>query len=430
MEKQKCLSKDYAGKDCVFRSINGTAFCKFHQYMVEYTPEMLANLERCNGCKKMYYFEDGHKTCDKCRERGTKNKAAKKETEVIVFCGKEGCKFKRSDENPYCGKHQICLFEDETRELNKKLCYNYIRGCREQLDQEYKFSKCEECLEKEREKDRKRRDHAKEKNNNFLENGIVTKKCCTTCIKELSIEEFELENNQYTKTCKSCRKDNNIQDKRRDKEHRNEIVRKSTRSQYTEYKKNAAIRKIEFFINYEEYVAIVKKECYYCGILQEKGINGIDRVDSKNGYVLNNCVSCCKICNYMKRAMDVGVFLGKIEHILCYQNKINGRVNPELFKDHMNVSYKNYMNSAKDRNIDFYINAEQFYEITKNNCYMCGKENSDSHKNGIDRFINNLGYTIENSRACCCECNLMKHVNSFQEILTKFLAIHERHNNK
>jgi hypothetical protein len=113
--------------------------------MTSYSKEMLAKLELCNGCKKMYYFANEQRTCENCRERAKSNKVKKKET--IILCSKEGCKFKKSNDNDYCGKHQICLFEDETNELNKKLCYNYIRGCRTQLKTDYGFSRCPECLE-------------------------------------------------------------------------------------------------------------------------------------------------------------------------------------------------------------------------------------------------------------------------------------------
>ena len=145
MERKRCLSKNRHGDDCTFRCLGDTSFCKFHQYMTSYSKEMLAKLELCNGCKKMYYFANEQRTCENCRERAKSNKVKKKET--IILCSKEGCKFKKSNDNDYCGKHQICLFEDETNELNKKLCYNYIRGCRTQLKTDYGFSRCPECLE-------------------------------------------------------------------------------------------------------------------------------------------------------------------------------------------------------------------------------------------------------------------------------------------
>ena len=37
-----------------------------------------------------------------------------------------------------------------------KPCKNYIRGCRAELDKEYKYSACNKCLHAEQEKEHKR----------------------------------------------------------------------------------------------------------------------------------------------------------------------------------------------------------------------------------------------------------------------------------
>jgi hypothetical protein len=343
------------------------------------------------------------------------------------LCNKEGCTFKSSKTNNYCGKHQLCIFVDETKEINKKTCFNYIRGCRTQLELDYKFSKCQNCLRIDRITDNKNRSKIKSENNKIMENEIITKKFCNTCCKEFDIIEFIGQNNDFTKTCKNCRTNNNLQDIKRDKIHRNKIVRQSERAQYTDYKKNAKIRNLDFIINYDEFCSIIKSNCYYCGILQNKGINGIDRIDSKQGYLNNNCVSCCKMCNYLKRVLDKDIFIKKIEHILSYQKIINGNYYPHYFVDHNNVFYKSYKNNANDKSLEFVISEEEFYEITKSNCYICGKTNSDKHKNGIDRFDNKLGYTIENSKSCCGDCNIMKRIYSFEELLEKFALIYEKH---
>jgi hypothetical protein len=85
------------------------------------------------------------------------------------------------------------------------------------------------------------------------------------------------------------------------------------------------------------------------------------------------------------------------------------------------------LNSAKSRNIEFLLTEDDFNIITRKNCYICGKENKEIHKNGIDRFNNDLGYTIENSKPCCGDCNIMKRIYSFDEIIEKFCLIYERH---
>ena len=48
--------------------------------------------------------------------------------------------------------------------------------------------------------------------------------------------------------------------------------------------------------------------------------NGIDRVDSNIGYIFENCVPCCKLCNMAKKEYPVEEFkewiakLGKLRH--------------------------------------------------------------------------------------------------------------------
>jgi hypothetical protein len=50
-------------------------------------------------------------------------------------------------------------------------------------------------------------------------------------------------------------------------------------------------------ISKDEFINITTKECYYCG---REGPNGIDRIDNEIGYQSDNCVPCCKHCNYVK----------------------------------------------------------------------------------------------------------------------------------
>ena len=49
--------------------------------------------------------------------------------------------------------------------------------------------------------------------------------------------------------------------------------------------------------------------------------NGVDRVDSSLGYIEENCVPCCKFCNYAKRALPVDVFIGWARQLVAYQDQ-------------------------------------------------------------------------------------------------------------
>ena len=44
-------------------------------------------------------------------------------------------------------------------------------------------------------------------------------------------------------------------------------------------------------------------------------INGIDRVDSGKGYVINNVVPCCKYCNIAKGEMSREDFLKWVKRV-------------------------------------------------------------------------------------------------------------------
>ena len=71
-----------------------------------------------------------------------------------------------------------------------------------------------------------------------------------------------------------------------------------------------------FSLSFEDFDAITSRSCFYCGE-NEKRI-GIDRIDNSIGYTKENSVSCCKICNYMKRTMTKEDFLNHIKKIYLW----------------------------------------------------------------------------------------------------------------
>jgi hypothetical protein len=357
------------------------------------------------------------KTCDKCRERS--KKARNEFRENVIMCKKDGCKFKRADEKGYCQKHQICILVEEVVSRNKRLCVNYIRGCREELDLEHKKNRCETCLEKDRVKDKQRRKDAHEHIN--IENTTIVEKPCTVCCKILPIKMFEGMKG-ITKTCCSCRDGNKNQDSKRDKTNRNKLARERV---YYNYQKWAKKRNIHFNIDKETFENIIKLPCEYCGILQDKGYNGIDRKESAGIYEISNCVSCCEMCNYLKRIDNIEMFTKRIEHILTYLCVIQGSLYPELFTDHTQVSYSIYKKASNQRSIEFQLKEEQFDDIIKNDCYICGKPPTNTHKNGIDRYDSNIGYIAENCRSCCHSCNFLKNNYTYNTMMSKLKQIYD-----
>lgn len=105
----------------------------------------------------------------------------------------------------------------------------------------------------------------------------------------------------------------------------------SKRCCYRRYKEDAKKRKISFEITYDQFLELTKKDCYYCGqkpnnIFKSRIQNGdfiyqgIDRINNLEGYVFQNCVPCCKICNRAKDTMTIGKFA---EWIIKVYQKFN-----------------------------------------------------------------------------------------------------------
>ena len=465
--------------------------------MVNYTEDMLTSSIICSGCKKMVFTEDGTKTCEKCRIRG--GKVREQIRESVVLCKKDGCNNKRSSDHAYCLKHDICHLIEEVEAKNMRLCANYLRGCRTELDLEHPKKRCEACLAKDREKDQKRRQGAQESNIQVdISEAVVTEKPCTVCCKVLPMEMYQGEKKEsITKMCRSCRDICKRNDANRDKEHRNKVAREAERKperiavkqawkeenyekvaetwqksrhkrmekmglenylireaeqqkawrdknpdkvtainkdkkqnlrlQYDVYKRSAGNKNLEFALSLDEFKDIVAKHCYYCGDIQERGFNGIDRIDQRDGYCLTNCVSSCQMCNYIKNTMNTNVFLKRVEHIVTFHgNDPEGRLFPETFGNHVHVQYTSYMHRAKAKKLPFEITRSEFDSLTTQPCYLCGKTSTDSHINGIDRFDNTIGYLYDNCRPCCGECNYMKKNYPYNIWLDKLKQINDK----
>ena len=93
------------------------------------------------------------------------------------------------------------------------------------------------------------------------------------------------------------------------------------------YKRSAKIRNLSWELDRDEFFDLTSRNCYYCGshpITVHKVsksfngdfiCNGIDRLDSKLGYVRGNCVPCCKHCNYAKRSLSYDEFIELVRRI-------------------------------------------------------------------------------------------------------------------
>jgi len=101
-----------------------------------------------------------------------------------------------------------------------------------------------------------------------------------------------------------------------------------------EYKYHAKARGLSFELAKEDFRVLTKQCCKYCGVgPKQEAIrnwrkskstpylyNGIDRVDNAQGYTLENCVTCCKVCNIAKRALSLEQFMEWVARLVKFHN--------------------------------------------------------------------------------------------------------------
>lgn len=121
---------------------------------------------------------------------------------------------------------------------------------------------------------------------------------------------------QYKK-CDNCKetfiKNNNQKSKRFcsrkcNGKYHNDRYYMTAKGRYNIAKRNAlkskkVNSKKEFNLTLKQYTNILKKyknKCFYCDDKIENNGVGLDRIDSSKGYSIDNVVTCCRNCNFLK----------------------------------------------------------------------------------------------------------------------------------
>lgn len=152
---------------------------------------------------------------------------------------------------------------------------------------------------------------------------------------------------------------------------------------------------------------MIKMPCFYCNLLPDNRLNGIDRMDNTKGYTIDNCVSCCKNCNFIKKSLDANTFIQRCQHISYYHKGI-GIEHDDVWRNCKSSPFNAYQKRADDKELEFALSEDDFFNIKQNPCTYCNKKISYRHSNGIDRKNNKEGYSLMNCTSCCSECNQMK----------------------
>lgn len=415
----QALRKD--DTQCTYKATHGN-LCKKH-YKLGST-ENSGIKQRCSDCHNHSDdINENNKTCGKCRLRRKKNNEKLREKKIVcqgITQKGTHCQYKVVEGKDFCTKHLIMF---EKNEYNKKnnIVDCSVNGCQENVFGT-NFNTCKICRKKDSDRSKEKRD--KIININMTKNDT---KICIKCGEEKILSEYLTDSNfkDEINKCKNCRMTQNKADEKRkgrvDK-------KKSIQNVIYNIKRCAKKRNIDFNLDNKTLLDLLKAPCYYCEYKSDKGFLGsIDRLDSKKSYEKENCISCCINCNISKGSLDITTYIKRCEHICTYRGIINGKLYPELFSDKKPHTYSQYKYKSKRKNIDFEIDKGQFNILQHKPCYLCGKESSITHKNGIDRIDSSKGYISGNMGPCCGECNFMKNKFNLDLFLEKCLLNYQLH---
>ena len=134
----------------------------------------------------------------------------------------------------------------------------------------------------------------------------ITKKC-NICNIDKDIAMFDRDKKTTRSCCKLCRKI------------KNENFEKSPKRRWKKFLKDAERRSLTVSISYNDFLSFSALGCFYCGEHLDR--IRIDRVDNVQPYSMDNLVSSCVECNFMKHSMGVDKFLLRVDKISSYQNK-------------------------------------------------------------------------------------------------------------
>jgi len=385
-----------------------------------YNEDELKNIKKCSTCRSYMLPNDNKldfKICSKCRELSKVNREKNKVNIKCKGICNDGsiCNYKPLNNDNYCKLHQSYKKYVELLSQNKIICKNWIRGCWNEINDEFK--KCIDCRKNDSDKDKilreKKQFKSIEYNNETKDDNLM----CNKCNKIDDKENFK--NNK----CLNCYIiDYNCQVNRNEKNFFD--------VKYDWVKKSAKTRNLEFKLSKNECITLFTQVCNYCGKLEN--VNGIDRINSKQGYFLENCVSCCGQCNFMKNDKDQCKFIKLCEHISSYNKLIKGKLYPNILENTKYAHYNQYIKSANNRNITFELSIDEFIKLISKKCTYCGVsdycERYDvTGAGGIDRVDSSKGYNLNNCVPCCGICNTMKLDYTSNEFLNKCLEITKKH---
>jgi len=109
------------------------------------------------------------------------------------------------------------------------------------------------------------------------------------------------------------------------------------KKRYYGYKYSAKERGLEFTLEFEDFCKLTEKNCYYCNSIPKTKIfpeakslininnyyNGLDRINNEKGYIIDNLVTCCIICNRAKCKLTYYEWIDYLNNLTNYRKNLS-----------------------------------------------------------------------------------------------------------
>jgi hypothetical protein len=269
----------------------------------------------------------------------------------------------------YCGNHEKVGKVYENVQKGIRHCANVLR-CNAILEDGYTNKECPKCRDKDKKNSKTRYDSKKKKQDEERANN-ATMLTCIDCKQLKPAEGFVIKDrNVQSRRCPECIEKQRIVEANRPERDRKEEYRAYEKLPERKQKKQ----------EWKE-ANPVKCENYW------RSHRLKTRAADLKGYLARGAERARK-----RRAANLAVSRQKDDE---YARSLVGRRATTL-------------RSAKDKGIPYELTDELFEDLSNSECFYCGRVPSEGDFNGLDRLNSSVGYTMDNVRACCKECNLSK----------------------
>ena len=194
-------------------------------------------------------------------------------------------------------------------------------------------------------------------------------------------------------------------------------------------------------VNTEEFIGYSVGSLTVIQFLEQKWLPSGGRYDY---YYLCRC-ECGREETFIRRVL-MSTAVVKRNTICCHKCQKdrlkNNRVAVKYTNDldrHIGIVYSNYKSKCKTKNWEFDLSFNQFKGLVLQDCWYCGLEPNNcrgkhraiglSRENlsGVDRIDSTKGYTVDNCRPCCEDCNKAKRRLTEKEFLELIERIYVKH---